>query len=93
MASGSTTRLVRGAVSLASVPPPAGNSLANVVHGKERDRTSKRRLGVPNPPPSLDPMLPEETMRSDFLEIVQDIQARAAAFAKSAPKVSAARRR
>ena len=64
------------------------NSLANVVHGKERDRTSKRRLGVPNPSPSLDPLLPEESMRADFLEIVQDIEMRAAAFAKSAPKVS-----
>jgi hypothetical protein len=34
----------------------------------------------------LDPLLPEESMRSDFLEIVQDIQSRAAAFAKSSAK-------
>jgi len=62
-------------------------TLSGVVHGKEKDRTSKRRLGAPpNPPTSLDPLLPEESMRSDFLEIVQDIQSRAAAFAKSSAK-------
>ena len=63
------------------------NSLTNFVHGKEKDRALRRRLGVPpNQPTSLDPLLPEETMRADFLEIVQDIRARAAAFGKSAAK-------
>ena len=70
-----------------AAPEGEVGTLSGVVHGKEKDRTSKRRLGgPPNPPTSLDPLLPEESMRSDFLEIVQDIQSRAAAFAKSSAK-------
>jgi hypothetical protein len=64
-------------------------SLSNFVHGKERDRSTRRRLGTtPILPPSLDPLISEECMRADFLEIVQDIRKRATIFGKSSSKAA-----
>ena len=61
--------------------------LANFVHGKERDRSTRRRLGItPNLSPTLDHLISEECMRADFLEIVQDIRKRATTFGKSSTK-------
>jgi len=82
-----TARQAKSTLSSPDDPQLDENSLSSIVHGKEKDRASRRRLGCPpNPPTSLDPLLTEESMRSDFLEIVQDIRARAAAFGKSAAK-------